>query len=192
MKIKSIRRGFANNSSSTHSIIFVKDEDKVANIEDEGEIGEYGWNFFTAKTREAKEAYLFINMVESIAGKRPIQYKFIDYNKYLDLKKQAIVHLLELNAKYFSFFSTWDDLLDQYKNNEDFGYVDHQSVIDLPLDKSGNQINFEFYADFCKELLKPNYLILGGNDNTDESHELWNLNSGLPEFIELLANNTPY
>lgn len=191
MKIKAIRRGFANNSSSTHSIIFVSDEAKVQTIKDKGADGEFGWNFFTAKTREAKEAYLFINMIESIESKRPIEIKFVDWDESQEIKKEFVISLLEKKAHLFSFFRTWQALLEGYKGG-DLGYVDHQSVIDLPLDKSGKFISFEFYAAFCKEILKPNYLILGGNDNTEDSHPLWNLNEGLPEFVELIANNNPY
>ena len=52
MKINNLRLGFATNSSSTHSIVFIK------GVEDKYEKGEYGWGNFTLASKEAKISYL--------------------------------------------------------------------------------------------------------------------------------------
>lgn len=60
MKFHNIRRGFATNSSSTHSMIFMPDaQDK------ESEHGDFGWNEFVAASPDAKALWLSAHLVNS-------------------------------------------------------------------------------------------------------------------------------
>jgi organic radical activating enzyme len=53
------------------------------------------------------------------------------------------------------------------------GYIDHQSVMELPRNPYGRgEINIDFFKEYTKYIVDGNFLILGGNDNDDESHPL--------------------
>lgn len=58
MKIFNIRKGFATNSSSSHSILLLPVEQVVKEDEDEN----FGWDFFTVSKDKSKENYLAYNI----------------------------------------------------------------------------------------------------------------------------------
>ena len=58
MQYTFIRKGFANNSSSSHSIIFAPD----AKLFDEYNGAEFGWDFFTCSSTKAKDLYLLATL----------------------------------------------------------------------------------------------------------------------------------
>lgn len=63
MRIHNVRLGFATNSSSTHSMIFLKGaKDKIVG---EGNY-DFGWEHFTAASRKTKEAYFAILVMNSL------------------------------------------------------------------------------------------------------------------------------
>ena len=64
MKLKSIRNGFANNSSSSHSIIFMGDEGDFSN-QDTEEGDNFGWQYFTAVNQKSKREYLFSTLLRN-------------------------------------------------------------------------------------------------------------------------------
>ena len=64
MNISNIRLGFANNSSSTHSFIFLP-EQSVQDYDVEG--NEFGWQNFTAASDESKLAYLALAFQSNLA-----------------------------------------------------------------------------------------------------------------------------
>jgi len=66
VKILNIRLGFAANSSSTHSFIFLKDGE--TNITDDTDSQEYGWEFFTAASSKAKLGWLGQVVVENLSS----------------------------------------------------------------------------------------------------------------------------
>lgn len=62
--IKNIRYGLATNSSSSHSIIH---NTKLTDIKDDcGRSNEFGWEDFTLKSKEAKEAYMDAQLYSNI------------------------------------------------------------------------------------------------------------------------------
>src|SRR5438552_14625915 len=64
MKIHNFRGGFAANSSSSHSLVFFGNNSKV---EDDGVYdAEYGWEFFTAASKESKTDYLSITLYNNL------------------------------------------------------------------------------------------------------------------------------
>ena len=143
--ITNIRLGFATNSSSTHSIIIAPPSNKIKDDLDEDSVGNelyFGWDNFTLASSKLKEKYL--------AG---IVYQHL--NQYIgkDLAKDIC--------------SVWFKSFDGTPI-----HVDHQSVPSLPLDHEGLGINKQFVMEYRDFLLNPSIIILGGNDNEDNSHPL--------------------
>lgn len=146
MKITFYREGFANNSSSSHSIIF----SSSANVSDDYYYGDFGWDFFTCKTREAKESYLLSTLKSNFPRKNRIYF-----DRWVKLYLNDV----------------FEDIDSLYKLNVEGYGIDHQSIITLPNDYSNpNFPSVEFFTDLHKELISNEYVILGGNDNSDNSH----------------------
>jgi hypothetical protein len=190
MLIKATRKGFANNSSSTHSIIFVKTED-LKKIMDDNNPYEFGWNYFTCVNLKSKEQYLFTNLICDLSNINEIPYfANLTYDENKILEKKYVNLILKRIKPKFNFFRYWDEFVEAY-NEDSHMYVDHQSVISLPIGRCGT-INFDFYSDLCMELLKPNYVILGGNDNDDDVHKYAHYDRGLSKIVSLCTSNQPY
>jgi hypothetical protein len=51
-------------------------------------------------------------------------------------------------------------------------YVDHQSLWTLPLDWTGKSVDKDFFDELHTFLMRDDVVVLGGNDNTEESHPL--------------------
>lgn len=206
MKIKSIRYGFANNSSSSHSIVFLGDY--KANDED---LGDFGWNFFTAASEESKKNYLLATLLAnrnlfSIIPKTPLtekvgwsnpfsyndvmkKYNFSSYEQYNNSEQKDKVEFQERIYKNME----WDLLLDHFsdifskemiqkwketESADSWGnpYIDHQSIIALPKNVDGS-LSIEFTKQLFSVLINKNFAFLGGNDNSDESHSLHSMNT---------------
>lgn len=138
-----IRLGFANNSSSSHSIVFLKHADGITDKDADGY--EFGWNFFTAHSRRSKENYLIATVgsqLKDMVGE--------------DTARIILGHLLNR--------STHDMELD--------GYVDHQSCLVIPEDFHGGSIDIEYFKELNSVLGQENIAVLGGNDNDDTGHPL--------------------
>lgn len=142
MIIHNVRLGFATNSSSTHSLIFLKD------VDDDLDGFEFGWDDFTAVSQDAKRVYLAIIINKAL-------------REHID-DKMALLVTSQLVTEYSSVWN-WP---------EDEGYIDHQSIYTLPYNWSGNGLNYEFVKEFSDFLLQKNLVILGGNDNESISHPL--------------------
>lgn len=161
MKIHNIRMGLATNSSSTHSLIFMSQPDYKKTPTDE--YGDFGWDFFTAANKTAKENYLgyvLKNNLEHIMG-----------------EENSAVILASL------FPSRGKDFSSQLDHS---GYgIDHQSMWTLPMNWNGKGIDLAFFKAFRDYILKNPIAILGGNDNSDHTHPLSGsgviVDVGLPE-----------
>lgn len=146
MNIHNIRLGFANNSSSTHSLIFLKDV-KDYDVENE----EFGWNYFTCASEESKTDYLYqllrLNL-QKICGN---EAGSIIANNWLGTSK----------------------IPKQGKNSylQD-GYIDHQSLYTLPLSWDEKLVDQEFFNNLKDYILQKDLVILGGNDNDEKPHPL--------------------
>jgi len=201
MKIKFIRDGFANNSSSAHSIIYSKKN--FSKMRDEQSDYGFGWENFTLVSKEAKEEYLFLLLIENlniynksdsifykskrkIADKSdwhclPIVYK--TGNKFvLNLNRfetqDYISKVLTEDFKEFGFdtlFSQYQYLMD--KNCENYEPIDHQSVIRFPRDSTG-KIHVGFAKDLITYIINNEFSILGGNDNDCEDNDNAEYNDG--------------
>lgn len=135
MRIHNIRFGFATNSSSSHSIIF--DPVNYNNYLDYYEDDSFGWDFFTLKSKRAKDEYMKSMLIQNLA-KDNFSLALVDIIlKGLDLGERDIGH---------------------------FG-IDHQSLFYIPREFGSNQISLDFFNDFRNYILKEGIIILGGNDN---------------------------
>lgn len=154
MKIHNVRLGFATNSSSTHSIIYTSEHVEDSDVSDGG----FGWGNFTAASLRAKKLYLAATL-------------------YSNLEKQISKDIAT------SVVKDWVGVeltFGEYSVNE---YVDHQSLFSLPRDWDGKGINKAFFKEFKEYLLQEGIVILGGNDNGDDIHDL--INTGTMQHIPM-------
>lgn len=146
IKVFNIRNGFANNSSSTHSIIF---SDQPVNVVDDYSYGDFGWDFFTVATKQGILDYLGASLHSNISYKMNEQY-------------------VEAIVDSWVGPMNWDDM-DEYSS------VDHQSLLTFPITFDRSGINKQYFDEFKNLLLSNNAMILGGNDNDDHEHRLKSL-----------------
>jgi len=142
-KIVNIRYGLATNSSSVHSIIY---NPEVANMSDEETFKrEFGWDFFTLKTRAERKEY----MLQILKGHLP--------NTVIGIIKKILTERGQENI-FLDLFS---------------GYVDHgYDHVRIPKDIYNVNINMDFFNEYYDYILNNNFIIIGGNDNTEEKHHL--------------------
>jgi len=191
MKIKSIRNGFANNSSSAHSIVFLGNH--KAKSESDG--SDYGWDYFTLADEESKKKYLLMTLLhnnfvdfiphtaltEKVGWINPFDSEQV-YSKYdltrTEFEKSKYGARVEYGAEIIKKIEV-DYLIEEYKdifskefienNMKEGGYIDHQSVIYLPKNTNGT-INNKFAKELFSVLINKNFAILGGNDNGGDNH----------------------
>jgi len=144
MKIKNVRLGHACNSSSSHSIVLTnRAHDDMA-----GDM-EFGWGFFTAASKESKMAYLAQTIRANLAS------EIGDFNAAHVAMSITGVQFRKDDMRAFE------------------GYVDHQSVLNLPYSIAWDKrLSPEFLADLTEYMMRDDVAVLGGNDNTTEDHPL--------------------
>lgn len=152
MEISNVRLGFANNSSSSHSIIWWDKESPPGN-------GEYisdfcfGWEAFTLSTEEDKAKYMVVLFFYNLEKHFGAAWAKFIINSMFGVKLPK--------ARYET------DITDQ-----EFFYVDHQSTVNLPLCFDKPVTNLQFMGElFTYITTTKEIVILGGNDN-DGSHPL--------------------
>ncbi len=145
MHIFNVRKGFATNSSSSHSVIELKEEAGKFNVYTD-EYSDFGWEFFTAANKESKENY--------IAG--------LVYQNLREILKNETKAKKELENIFGK------EVAQRGVNVS----IDHQSVLTFPRTWDNKNINVDFVRDFMDYALQDKVVIVGGNDNTDEEHSL--------------------
>ena len=143
MQIHNVRLGLATNSSSSHSLIFLPNAEDA--LLDEG--GSFGWEPFMAASAGQKNRYVALTL-------------------YTAMARLTTPEIARLIVKEWSGIA-----LEEVYPGEVNGFVDHQSVYDLPTDWAGKVIDHEFFEDFRGFFLREGLVILGGNDN-DGRHPL--------------------
>lgn len=151
MRIHNVRLGFATNSSSTHSIIFLKPGQRP---EDSVSGGEFGWDFWTAASQASKRQYVALHLYDALRRQ---------------LSGEVALAVVESWVKDFERTPEGDY---SYNGSGPAGYVDHQSVYVLPRAWDGQGVDKAFFDEFMRFFMRDDVAILGGNDNTDESHPL--------------------
>jgi organic radical activating enzyme len=148
----------------------------------------FGWECFTLSSRKAKEKYLLVTLMRNIPivnkyeAPSVIVEKLIpepawdasdsysdDEDKKPERRMNAELVLSEF-ADTFKEIDLNEEMQNYLDNDYDFGHIDHQSQINLPIDQSG-QLNFNFIKKLFAKILENNFVILGGNDN-DGEHSL--------------------
>lgn len=170
MKFKSIRLGYANNSSSTHSLIFVS-EDKISLIQEDNFEYNFGWSEFILKSKFNKEVYLLQQLLYNLSDEILNLPSEKTYSKYESIKKyyKQYQWCLDNNLdKLFTEISN-EGLFSSFRNFYIFFeniYIDHQSIWYFPLNKLSKKLDLDFiYSLFNFILINDNIIILGGNDN---------------------------
>lgn len=156
LQVLNIRRGFATNSSSSHSIIYSNDRK-----DSDCESGEFGWQRFVAASKQMKQKYLSLTVFENLLSLYYKNNELIENikNLRLDCGRKS----LENTHKLLGFKSDINIDKEGYVEN---GYIDHQSIYCLPVEFNNNiRIDTEFLKDFRDFFLQDDLVILGGNDN---------------------------
>ena len=146
MNVISARLGFANNSSSTHSICFFG-SDSGTMYDNETQF-EYGWDDFTLVSNEAKARYMATALYHNI------RYQIGP------IMARIIAETLLLNGEF----------------PDDGVSIDHQSHIMLPLSYAeyndyrdgATPYDYDFFKALSDYIIdNDSIVILGGNDNSD-------------------------
>jgi hypothetical protein len=153
MKIFNVRLGLATNSSSSHSLIFLKEgieafdyagyhhaTEPWQNTTEEG-MGEFGWQRFTLTSRQAKMHYLGVMLKEALYRQMP--------DNIADLICEG-----------------W------LPGGRSDGYIDHQSLHQLPNEFNTNMPDERFFFALKDFFGHEKLAILGGNDNEEARHTL--------------------
>jgi len=142
MFVHNVRLGFATNSSSSHSIALVSKDTKIQ----DDYSPEFGWDFFTCASEEAKRQYLGQTAMHCLGR----------------------VHGLD-NELASIIASKWCGV-----QVDPEGYIDHESTITIPTSyRWGNySLKKDFFDDLLNFVLRTDVVILGGNDN-DYSASSW-------------------
>lgn len=159
------RLGFANNSSSSHSIILPADYEET-NVSYE-ETEDFGWDEFVQRTPEGKARYLTMMLGFSIRD-RLTEGPYLscwEYEKGLqDVVLEVILKNMSSLPTIFKYLSE-DQVKDLIKN----GSIDHDSVFTFPSGVNG-EVHLGLAEAFIKEVVEEDYIIHGGNDNGEKTY----------------------
>lgn len=152
MNVFNIRMGFATNSSSSHSIVYMKNPI----TEDSGDCNhEYGWDNFTLTAESSKRDYMAMLLSYSI---RPDPERGVTHEMAAQVIRDLTGATIPTNPDPEGGYWGADRAFD--------GYIDHDSVGYFPFDLTGRGINEEFTREMINFVAKnPHIVILGGNDN---------------------------
>lgn len=138
MLVNSVRQGFATNSSSSHSVVVVKDVAKLkASDRREEEFCNFGWEDFLLTSADDKLRYLAVQLQ---LGLEP------------DVGRSCARMLVKslLGVKLPPSVS-----------------IDHQSVLTMPRDYHDHKINLEFLRVLADFMARDDVVVVGGSDNGD-------------------------
>jgi len=162
VKIHNVRLGLATNSSSVHSLILMRKGEPLPNT---NQTKEFGWDYFTAASREAKENYLAIILRDNLYPLIGEETSDIFIEALFSNKEEGPIR--------------GEDIRSVLRD----GYVDHQSSWHLPRNWSGKGIDLQFFLALRDYIVNNPVAILGGNDNGGEGHPL--LDEGEPIDVPL-------
>lgn len=147
IRVHSLRYGFATNSSSTHSLVF------MPGTSDSGvNPGWYQWDDFTLASAEAKTDYLLTALYQSYLAHHVDE----DDGTFDETTEEAatIARLLDITPAYIAEFINGHDKWGPS--------IDHQSVLGFP-----SNLDENYLTSFIDVVLHDDVVILGGNDNSD-------------------------
>lgn len=136
MHIFNIRLNFAHNSSSSHSLLLLGNDEAVEQDDGIQQDG-YHWETFTLSSTESKAHYFWT---------------------------QVKLAMKAINAE--PYFKILFGLSEEEIEKLDAAGIDHQSVWSFPTHWDGSSVHVEFIKDFFNYVVnQKNLVILGGNDN---------------------------
>lgn len=146
MKLFNIRLGHANNSSSSHSLIFLPPgityQDTYQTLEGSG--GDFDQDLFILTSSQAKTVYLATLLYENLLHRVTPEIALAVVRDWMNLP--------DFNPK---------------------SSIDHQSVICFPIEKeSVFGINKKFYQEFCAYVTQSHIAICGGSDQSTNTHPI--------------------
>ena len=103
----------------------------------------FGWNFFTASSKETKARYTALHL------------------RYM-LERELPPNIVDMIIK------SWTGV----ENLTEDDYIDHQSMMVLPYAFGTKIPDEEFFKEFHQYIMNDKLVILGGNDNDEYSHPL--------------------
>jgi hypothetical protein len=161
MRVLNVRIGFATNSSSTHSIVLMP----KAKPYETTERYDFGWGRFTAADADSKMNWLSVALRKALPR---------------DLPNSLADRLIDITLGTHTYG----------RERADTPAVDHQSVLVLPRKLAGSpwgqtELSVEFLDDLKDFLLRPDVLILGGNDTHPEKQHKLLSTKGLQKFTYL-------
>ncbi|OPZ85417.1 MAG: hypothetical protein BWY74_03922 [Firmicutes bacterium ADurb.Bin419] len=147
-----IRNGFATNSSSTHHIIKLKNNEALDRFNqkfpNDENVGEYGWEDFVLSDRLSKARYVCAQFIYVINKNEYGEFEQDKLNKYKTIMSQKLGYSCEELFGHGQIKNTWDF------------YVDHQSHW---------EIDFDAIDTIIEGIINnPLVVILGDNDNESE------------------------
>lgn len=137
MRILNARLGFANNSSSSHSMIIMSKKSRLSLSNSHDGEG-YNWDNFTLSEPEAKLDYLATAIWQQLARQGD--------------EMSALVVARELLG-----MPGW----------RPSGSIDHQSTFEMPASEDGAPVDAAFARAFAEWIQSEGVVVLGGNDNDE-------------------------
>lgn len=173
MEITFFRYGHANNSSSSHSLIFIN-QSKYDKLKKKGKIGtdevsDFGHGLFTVNDRNVKLTYFLQSVCNYFIHTTPD-----DGNDDVQDGVSETIAFVIKNDIYQTLYECTPTEA-QLTPILSKAYVDHQSLISFPVYRDPTKgLNVEFLKDFLLEVIKENYAILGGGDGGyQDDHALY-------------------
>lgn len=153
--IHSFQFGPSTNSSSTHSVVILNEGHGIKDDDVEGH--NFGWNYFTAASPEAKAAYLVHSIVDHLV---PRNYAYKD--RALTMAEGVVGDIINEGRAE-------DDRVEITVNHD--GYIDHDSHLNfIPRGRVDGADATKFTEQAFRFFMDPRVVILGGNDNDDYTH----------------------
>jgi hypothetical protein len=142
MKVTFERVGHANNSSSSHSIIFAG-EHRIKTY-DEYDREYFGWDGFLLADVQSKARY--------VASQLDIEPILLERTGFYEVVGE---------------FLSEDELLTFKEHILSYGLptIDHESVVVIPTTNRQGEVDYSLFQAYLREMLSKNYVIVGGNDN---------------------------
>lgn len=167
MQITFFRQGHSNNSSSSHSLIFTRGD-----LPESDENSDFGWQYFTCSSKESKLNYLLFSVRDQLS--KIINFPYLNnIDNYQDKEWSSFISECKGSISRIenSIIINWVRKYLGIEVEKIEGYVDHQSQIYFPFDRSGEKLHVDFARDFINEFVNGNWYVFGGNDNEEESYD---------------------
>lgn len=147
LRLLNLRYGFANNSSSSHSVVLLRGN---ARLSDDFDGNHYGWEAFTLASEEEKLKYLAAQAFQGLP-------RTLDRNGYKE-RDEASPLFADVLRLIFGREPT------EAERTAAADGVDHQSEWALPVAFDG-KLHTGFLQELRALLVRDDVAVLGGNDN---------------------------